>query len=109
MARASGLDDLTQASMQALDGIGNRYEECGAYVKPQKKGNQRGSAYAYNVKTLRGQEMQIAEQAERNYGEHPPWERPWLRLISSCALSSRSSQIAMHSTTGIDWNAFETR
>jgi hypothetical protein len=35
--------------------------------KPQRKGNQRGSAYAYNVKTLRGQEMQIAEQAERNY------------------------------------------
>ena len=35
--------------------------------KPQRKGNQRGSAYAYNVKTLRDQEMQIAEQAERNY------------------------------------------
>lgn len=35
--------------------------------KPQRKGNQRGSAYAYNVKALRGQEMQIAEQAERNY------------------------------------------
>ena len=35
--------------------------------KPQRKGNQRGSAYAYNVKKLRDQEMQIAEQAERNY------------------------------------------
>jgi transposase len=35
--------------------------------KPQRKGNQRGPAYAYNVKTLRDQEMQIAEQAERNY------------------------------------------
>ena len=35
--------------------------------KPQKKGNRRGAAYAYNVKTLRDQEMQIAEQAERNY------------------------------------------
>ena len=36
-------------------------------ANPQRKGNQRGSAYAYNVKTLRCQEMQIAEQAERNY------------------------------------------
>jgi hypothetical protein len=35
--------------------------------QPQKKGNRRGPAYAYNVKTLRDQEMQIAEQAERNY------------------------------------------
>ena len=34
--------------------------------KPQRKGNQRGSAYAYNVKKLRDREMQIAEQAERN-------------------------------------------
>jgi transposase len=35
--------------------------------KPQNKGNRRGPAYAYNVKTLRDQEMQIAVQAERNY------------------------------------------
>ncbi len=35
--------------------------------KPQRKGNHRGPAYAYNVKKLRDQEMQIAEQAERNY------------------------------------------
>jgi transposase len=35
--------------------------------KPQKKGNHRGPAFAYNVKTLRDQEMRIAEQAERNY------------------------------------------
>jgi len=35
--------------------------------KPQNKGNRRGPAYAYNVKTLRDQEMQIAAQAERNY------------------------------------------
>jgi transposase len=34
---------------------------------PQKKGNQRGPAYAYNVKALRDQEMELAEQAERNY------------------------------------------
>jgi hypothetical protein len=32
-----------------------------------KKGNRRGPAYAYNVKTLRHQEMAIAEQAERAY------------------------------------------
>jgi transposase len=37
--------------------------------KPQKKGNRRGPAYAYNVKALRKQEMHIAEQAERSY-EH---------------------------------------
>ena len=35
--------------------------------KPQKKGNRRGPAYAYNVKALRDQEQQLAEQAERNY------------------------------------------
>ena len=34
-----------------------------------KKGNRRGPAYAYNVKTLRNQEMAIAEQAEHAY-EH---------------------------------------
>ena len=32
-----------------------------------KKGNQRGPAYAYNVKALRNQEMAIAAQAERAY------------------------------------------
>jgi transposase len=32
-----------------------------------KKGNQRGPAYAYNIKALRNQEMAIAEQAERAY------------------------------------------
>ena len=37
--------------------------------QPQKKGNRRGPAYAYNVKALRDQEMQVAEQAERSY-EH---------------------------------------
>ena len=34
---------------------------------PQKKGNQRGPAYAYNVKALRDQELTLAQQAERNY------------------------------------------
>ena len=37
--------------------------------KPQKKGNKRGPAYAYNVKALRDQEMKVAEQAEKSY-EH---------------------------------------
>ena len=37
--------------------------------RPQKKGNRRGPAYAYNVKELRNREMAIAEQAERAY-EH---------------------------------------
>jgi transposase len=35
--------------------------------RPQRKGNQRGPAYAYNVKALRDQELQLAQQAERNY------------------------------------------
>ena len=34
---------------------------------PQKKGNRRGAAYAYNVKELRGQEAELARQAERTY------------------------------------------
>ena len=33
----------------------------------QKKGNQRGPAYAYNVKALHDQELTLAQQAERNY------------------------------------------
>ena len=37
--------------------------------KPQKKGNKRGPAYAYNVKALRDQKMKVAEQAEKFY-EH---------------------------------------
>jgi transposase len=35
--------------------------------RPQKKGNQRGPAYAYNIKALRDQELQLAHLAERNY------------------------------------------
>ena len=35
--------------------------------RPQKKGNRRGPAYAYNVKALRQQERQLAEQAEKTY------------------------------------------
>jgi transposase len=37
--------------------------------KPQKKGNSRGLAYAYNVKELRNRETRVAEQAEKGY-EH---------------------------------------
>ncbi len=37
--------------------------------KPQQKGSRRGPAYAYNIKALREQEMEIARQAERSY-EH---------------------------------------
>ena len=50
--------------------------------RPQKKGNARGPAFAYNVKALRDQEAHIAEHAEKGY-EHfvaawhrrPPKER----------------------------------
>ena len=34
---------------------------------PQQKGSRRGPAYAYNVKTLRDQEVLVAAQAERSY------------------------------------------
>ena len=34
---------------------------------PQKKGNRRGPAYAYNVKELREREADLARQAERTY------------------------------------------
>jgi transposase len=44
--------------------------------RPAKKGNQRGSAYAYNVKALRTQEMTIAEQAERAYEQFVGQWRP---------------------------------
>jgi transposase len=57
---------------------------------PQKKGNQRGEAYAYNVKALRDQEMEVARHAERSY-EHfierwktrPPKEAVRERLKST--------------------------
>ena len=50
--------------------------------RPQKKGNARGAAYAYNIKELRSQEARVAEQVEKGY-EHsvaawkvrPPKER----------------------------------
>ena len=44
--------------------------------QPAKKGNRRGSTYAYNVKELRDQEIAIARQAEQTY-EH--FLRGWQR------------------------------
>jgi transposase len=50
--------------------------------RPQRKGNVRGPAYAYNVKALRDQEARIAERAEKSYEQfvaawrlHPPRDR----------------------------------
>lgn len=37
--------------------------------QPQKKGNKRGASYAYHVKEMRHQEMQIGEKAQESY-EH---------------------------------------
>jgi transposase len=34
---------------------------------PEKKGNKRGPAYAYNVKELRDREIEVARHAERAY------------------------------------------
>jgi hypothetical protein len=44
--------------------------------RAMKKGNQRGSAYAHDVKALRKQEMAIAEQAERAYRHFVTQWRP---------------------------------
>jgi transposase len=43
---------------------------------PQKKGNRRGPAYAYNVKELRAQESELARHAERTYEQFVArWKR----------------------------------
>lgn len=43
--------------------------------RPQAKGNKPGPAYAYNVKALRNQELEIARQAERAYEQFvAQWE-----------------------------------
>jgi transposase len=44
--------------------------------QPAKKGNRRGSAYAYNVKALRTQEMTVAKQAERAHEQFVSQWRP---------------------------------
>ena len=60
--------------------------------RPMKKGNRRGAAYAYNVKTLRNQEMAIAEQAERAY-EHfvGQWrQKPTIRRARAAPVTGSS-------------------
>jgi transposase len=62
--------------------------------RPMKKGNQRGPAYAYNVKALRNQEMAIAEQAERAYQHFVAQWQPnptAKRRASSMVASSRGA------------------
>ena len=44
--------------------------------QPQKKGNTRGATYAYNVKEMRHQEMQIAERAQESYEHFVAARRP---------------------------------
>ena len=55
--------------------------------RPQQKGSRRGPTYAYHVKELRDQEMQIAKQAQKGYEQfvgawrpRPPKERARGRL-----------------------------
>ena len=35
--------------------------------QPARKGNQRGAAYAYNIKELRDREIEVARHAEQAY------------------------------------------
>ena len=60
--------------------------------RPAKKGNKRGSAYAYNVKELRDREKAIAEQAERAY-EHlvASWRQKPGKKRTSAATAAGSS------------------
>lgn len=44
--------------------------------RPQRKGNSRGPAYAYNVTELRNQEMRVAEQAQKGYEQFVSAWRP---------------------------------
>lgn len=57
--------------------------------QPQKKGNKRGTSYAYNVKELRQQEARVAEHAERSY-EHfvAAWRSRPLGKGNGCAAAS---------------------
>jgi transposase len=61
--------------------------------RPMKKGNQRGPAYAYNVKALRNQEIAIAAQAERAYQHFvAQWQpRPTTTRRASPAAWSRGA------------------
>lgn len=60
--------------------------------RPMKKGNQRGPAYAYNVKALRDQEMAIAAQAERAYEQFVgQWRPKPVRRRTGAATAAGSS------------------
>lgn len=65
----------------------NRSMELAAGV-PQKKGNKRGASYAYNVKELRHQEMQIAKQAEKGYAHFVAAWQPHPPKKGGCAIAS---------------------
>ena len=73
--------------------------------KPQKKGSARGAAYAYNVKALRNQEMQIAERAQESY-EHfvAAWQpRPKRRPVKAESLpEARAGCAAASPRQGFD-------
>ena len=65
----------------------NRSMELAAGV-PQKKGNKRGASYAYHVKELRHQEMQIAKQAEKGYAHFVAAWQPHPPKKGGCAIAS---------------------
>ena len=56
--------------------------------RPQKKGNQRGATYAYHVKELRHQEMQIAERAQESYEHFVATWRSHPSTKGGCAAAS---------------------
>ncbi len=56
--------------------------------QPQKKGNRRGATYAYNVKEMRHQEMQIAERAQESYEHFVAAWRSHPSSKSGCAAAS---------------------
>lgn len=56
--------------------------------QPQKKGNRRGATYAYNVKEMRHQEMQIAERAQESYEHFVAAWRSRPSAKSGCATAS---------------------
>ena len=70
----------------------NRSMELAAGL-PQKKGNQRGATYAYHVKELRHQEIQVAEQAEKSYEHFVAAWRPHPLMKGGCAASSNRQEL----------------
>ena len=55
---------------------------------PPKKGNKRGASYAYHVKELRDQEVQIAERAEKSYEHFVAAWRTYPSKRPGCAVAS---------------------